>query len=375
MPVQKSKRFYYLDLLKLIATFCVCSYHFAFLGNLDYIDGVSNKILVTRLLFNINSICIPLFFMVNGSLLLNKTLKIKGFIKKSAVILLQYYFWRFLTIVLLADIKDIDLSNIGKSNLFNAVFLWSDINGIDLAHLWFIPSLLCVYFIYPFIKHAFDQLNYQRNVETLFLYSLLVLFTICFLFNDLSTISKSVPIISNINFLNIKMLNPFRSIVGALLLYFILGGLIHKNIDTLKNIKTYKLIICFIIAAFLLLGKWYIESKAENATWDGVFGGYASTPTLIMTSCIFILAAKIPNSFFEKSKSKLKMLVMVGKNTLNVYYMHWIFGYAVLMRYYPYFRTHTGVLVNAVKSIVVVMLFSFAGALLKKIPVIWKLLH
>lgn len=372
--LQETKRVYYLDLLKFIAIVCVCSYHFAFLGNLDYIDGVSKRIFATRLLFNINSICIPLFFMVNGSLLLNRELKIKKYILKCLLILFQYYFWRFITILALSRVNDIDLSIIGRSNIFNAVFLWSDIDGIDLAHLWFIPSLLCVYFVFPFIKFAFDRLDNDKYGKTLFFYLLSILFVICFIFNDLSTIGKLIPRLSNIKFSNIQNLNPFQGLVGALLFYFVLGGLLYKNRERLKKIKNYKLIIIFIFGMLLQLGKWYIESKSSNATWDGVFGGYSSTPTLMMTVSIYILVSKISNKVFEKSALILNTVKTVGENTLVVYYLHWIFGYTVLMEFYPYFRTHTGVLINLAKAVCVVILFSYIGALLKKIPIVGKLL-
>ncbi|MEG2597452.1 MAG: acyltransferase family protein, partial [Oscillospiraceae bacterium] len=138
----KKTRYYYLDILKFIAIFLVCSYHFTWAGDLSYAENMPALTVFKRGVFGIGSMCIPLFFMVNGSLLLNREMDLHKHIKNSIVLLLQYFFWRFITIVILAGYNGLTLPQVGKMNLLKAVFCYENIEGIRYNHLWFIPTLL-----------------------------------------------------------------------------------------------------------------------------------------------------------------------------------------------------------------------------------------
>ena len=69
------------------------------------------------------------------------------------------------------------------------------------------------------------------------------------------------------------------------------------------------------------------------------------------------------------SKSKIvKVIRLIGKNTLSVYFVHWIIGYTVLDYIHKiFFFEKKGLIINFVKAILVVLIISIVSELLKKL--------
>lgn len=371
----EKERYYYLDVLKAIAIFLVCSYHFTLAYKTNYSDGFTPYVLLSRFIAGINSVCIPLFFMVNGALLLNHDLQLKKHLKKSFVIFLQFIFWRTVTILIIAAFKSVNLFDLEFTDLFNALFLFGNIETIGISHFWFIPCLLCVYILFPFIKREYDYFMQGGNDYYLIIF-MIILLILCFVTYDISTLLKTSPATAGISINGIsENLNPFISLVGPMLFYFILGGLFHKKIEVLKNVKTYQLLLGFIFGAALLLLKWTVETNFIKESWDNVYEAYNSLPTLIMTSCIFILAGKVSSDAVKAKPMLKKPLEIISNNTMNVYYFHWIFGYTVLDYLVTNYISIKSIPLDYVKSIAIVVLFSLLGEVMKKIPLIKKLVH
>lgn len=370
-------RYLYLDILKLIAIVLVCGYHFnvGWAGNIEYSASISLYSVFNRFLFGLASICIPLFFMVNGALLLNSNFNLKKHYKKIVVILLQFYFWRIVTIVLLSVSGGISLMDIPWHSLFNAAFLFGEIQGVNLAHMWFIPALLCVYIIVPFIKRDYDiSEHYSAQPYTKLFVA--VLFIICFFLKDVNTLLKAIPFTNGLEItMFIDNLNPFIGLIGPMLVYFVIGGYLHKHFERVASARLYKMVICFLCGALLLLLKWFLESRAASVTWDCVYNGYASMPVMLMSVSAFVIAAKVKNEWIEKFKVLEKSVITLGENTLNVYYLHWIVGFTLLSFLSENFTLPQGVLLNSLKSITLVIFLSVIGYLMKKIPIIKKLFH
>lgn len=110
-----------MDLLKALAMILVCSYHFSIVAA-EYSENMILFTQIRRLLFGINSICMPLFFMVNGALLMNKELIIKKHMQYCGMMLAQYYIWRLITINAVAFFVQVPMIEIDKIEILNAVF-------------------------------------------------------------------------------------------------------------------------------------------------------------------------------------------------------------------------------------------------------------
>ena len=74
-------RYVYLDFIKIIAAIMVVFYHFRSTDLGSFVNG-QYVITFDRVFTNISAACVPLFFMVNGALLLNKDYSTERFIIK-----------------------------------------------------------------------------------------------------------------------------------------------------------------------------------------------------------------------------------------------------------------------------------------------------
>ncbi len=362
----KKVHFYYLDIIKIIAIICVCSYHFSIAGDINFSENLNMSVLITRFVFGINSIGVPLFFMVNGALLFNRDIDIKRHVRTMIIMLAQYYAWRLITVLVLTYSKTGGFKLLEEYNLLKIVFLFNQMPEMDLSHLWFIPTLLCIYLIIPCYNRVFCKISENEN-KYLILFSLVALYILCFACKDITIIFRKY----NIDLTPLSQLNPFQGLCGSMLFYFLLGGLLHRENVCEKTSKV--LFLMFTLGAIILLYEWYLESLAFETTWDSVFNGYQTTATILMATSVFLLAKKIPNAIVERKPLFGNVLLFFGGNTLNVYYIHWLIGYVFfghINRPLPY---NLGA--NIIKAITLVILCSLIGAIMKKIPLLRRLTH
>ncbi len=93
--VEINNRKNYLDVLKVLAMFFVVFYHsFGELIILQNNSTISQNIYY--LFCSFITICVPIFFMVNGAILLNKPLDIKKHYFKTFKTFILVYFWSFI---------------------------------------------------------------------------------------------------------------------------------------------------------------------------------------------------------------------------------------------------------------------------------------
>lgn len=101
--------------------------------------------------------------MVNGALLMNKELIIKKHMQYCGMMLAQYYIWRLITINAVAFFVEVPMIEIDKIEILNAVFFLKNIDGVSVSHMWFIPTLFCIYLFFPFYKKVFDENRSEGN--------------------------------------------------------------------------------------------------------------------------------------------------------------------------------------------------------------------
>ena len=71
------KRYGYLDILKIIAMMCVCLYHYPWIRHTGYVRPFPADVLALRYFGVFDAVCVPLFMMVNGALVLNRPFNLK----------------------------------------------------------------------------------------------------------------------------------------------------------------------------------------------------------------------------------------------------------------------------------------------------------
>ena len=187
----KNERYYGIDILKIISAFLVVFYH---LGSLDFgVSNLENYVPNTNyVMYTFTAMSIPIFFMVNGSLLLNKNYALKSIL------------WKIFKLGLL-------------------IVVWSVVKFPS----WFLKTLLILYCIYPFLKWAMEE---NRNL----LYFLVVGLII---FPDFYNLLVSIAKTMALNDMSVPSINGILVCefprIGLFTMYsiplFVLGALQKKG--------------------------------------------------------------------------------------------------------------------------------------------------
>lgn len=364
------KQYLYLNVLKTIAIIFVCIYHHSSLTNINDTNILFN---FNRYFYNIVMTCVPIFFVVNGALLLNKDLDTRKHLKKTISLFIQFYIWRIITFFTLALYHDINFSNIGKIDYLNLLLFKNPdgdvLNDISFSHFWFIFSLIGIYLIVPFIKKGYNDFIKKPSQDNYFLIFIIILSALTFLPNTLTSLSKFSPTLSRINYYSVLEFIPFSVQSSTMLMYFILGGLLHRKLTSTPLNK--KIFFFSILGGLLGLSlaycTWLNESRF-NPAFDGGFGGYATLQCFITTFSIATIIFYLTKyDIFKKGE---KFFELIGRSTLFIYYSHWIIGKIFFISFIREYQS----LVQIILIFILVILLALLAKVLEKIPVIKHLI-
>jgi len=359
----EKRRYGYLDILKIIAMLCVCLYHYPWIRHTAYVRPFGADVLLLRYFRVFDTVCVPLFMMVNGALLLNRPFHLKKHAVRCATLLLGVYVWYLLTMVLGHAWR----SGFGyvaenwRGILMSAQYLY-EYDGIGTSHLWFVQMLVAVYLLVPMIRAAFDSRDAQIQKGLLFFLGALGVFA--FLLHDISHVRAAVPVLRSLDLSGLDTVNPFRSMYGAMIVYFVLGGLLHRAHEKMLRMPLWLCTMLVLGGSVALFMEWYLVTIRTEAMYDIVYGGYNCLPTLAMTVGVFAAAAKLEERL-RLSEGRLRGLIgLIGRNTLAVYYLHWIMGLTVL----SLVQVQGGFVVNLIKAGAMVLICSLLGEGIRRIP-------
>ena len=156
-----------------------------------------------------------------------------------------------------------------------------------------------------------------------------------------------------------------------MLFYFLFGGFLYKY-NLYEKCKKNKIISCISIVLIIIgiIGLMLVKKYYANTfEWQGIYlkDGYKWFSTVLLSIGVFV--------FLQGRKYKFKylnkILSYIGKNTMGIFYLH-ILVIQLLMKIDIVQR---GTLVNTLKTIIVVFISAIITTLLKKIPVIKKLVQ
>lgn len=295
------KRFVYIDILNIIATFFVLTLHST--QAYFHSDYSSSVYLETKV---IQVICIPavlLFFMISGAMLLDyrKHESTIMFLKKRFKrVIVPFLVWSIIWYIfdifwtanpgpiphLYPSINDFIIS------LFN-----NNINNI----FWFFYAIIALYLATPIFSSIVNQ-----HKNKLFLYVIVVYFLV-----------NSVGVFFNELFgLKINMMNFNQPLLSSSYIgYFLLGYLIHNNFFS----ERFENIMMFLGggALFLALIMIYIMPRLVVTSITGAI-------TFLYSTGIFILIKRIVSNL--KFKDSLKTIfAKLASASLGVYLIHPIF--------------------------------------------------
>lgn len=275
-----------LDLIKIIACIGVVLLHTTMPGFKE--TGQWNY---SSYLYYLGTYSIPLFFMVNGYLLLGKSKITYPYIQhKIKWVLITVSSW---TVIIWLLKRDFTINPIKK-------ILASLIQEGYFFQFWFFGSLILIYLCLPILK---KYLHSKRS----YLYFLSVL-TIIGLFFELINFLLQMPV-------QIYVIQTFR--LWTWFFYYILGGFVAQfNIDNLKSIfKGWMKIVSILLLLISPIILFFIAKNIYHNLFAEYF--YDILFVKIVTLGIFLTVFTL-----DLNGDKSKWIVSLSNQTMGVFIVH-----------------------------------------------------
>ena len=241
-------------------------------------------------------LCVPLFFMISGYFLLEKSEKLSYFfIKRIKKVVIPLLVWSIIFLVWKKIVfgQDIYLYSF-YTLIIDPVFF----------HFWFMYVLIGVYLIIPILR----IFSMNANDHTKYYFVLIWFFAV----SIIPQIEKFAGLESQLDLLAIS------GFVG----YFLLGHII-RHIRITKKIFVISNIILIIGLLFTIFSTYYVSNRSGR--FNEYFYGYLS-PNIIVLSIVFFISIKfvLQGSKF-KNKFGEKIIKTVSSASLGIYFIHPIF--------------------------------------------------
>lgn len=317
-----SKRIVGLDAIKGIAMCLVVLLHYSFYTKY-YSSGLAGTAATVLCV-----VCVPLFFLVNGALLLPRRIKphhYRNVLKMILVVLV----WKVIAALFFV------FANAGHQVSFKdflSFLLGGQLGGYPAGYFWFMNALIGIYLVFPLVKQAFDSRDRKPLIA---LVAVIFGFTVCK--DTLKLLLQLLGMVTG---------HEFASLLGGLgefyifgnygytLLYFITGGFLFElifqgdgesgRINTKLGVRLSELLSkrgLLLVSALSCYILTFCIQRFQNATQGAnliVLDGYWLLPTYIGASAFFCLMA--PVRF--RATAIRRLVTTVGKNTFGIYMLH-----------------------------------------------------
>lgn len=354
----ESRRVYNYDLIKAVAIFLICLYHYGTISN-DIVHYPSYSNYFLYFISGVSSIGVPLFLLVNGAILLNRSYDLKKHLIKTGTVFLLLVFWSTVTL-LLTETNENNITPFTK--FIKTVFFFEQHRT---RHLWFLQAIIYLYLLFPFIKALYDL---KEPKYTYYLMAIAFVFTFGneVATNLINTIGYFFGIgsLKNREIYIFDYINPFYFYCSFSLVYFIMGGLLGKYIKAIPY-NAYLYWGLFLLSLLMLFGLGVIKSSGQNEIYDTVWEGYDTIMTLIMSLVVFLVCMKEPIT----SECLKDILHLIGSNTLGIYFIHVPVGFW-LTEYYKSFTFSAYMMMDFIYSLLLLLLSLAVTLLLKAIPLV-----
>ena len=318
--MQQRDREEYIDILKVIAAFFTVFYHFAYY-KLDYGIVAASSVYypnANRVFMCLAACCVPIFFMVNGSLLLCKKRTWKSMYAKALKILVLTVVWSFLEFP-----------------------------------SWFFKTLTILYILFPLFQYFYEKKRALYYAVVLLIFSfpfsynaILLLLKIRCPYLELHLLGRTV----NINNTSVTGFFTMYSI-----LYFLLGPILSK-----KVIPIGYGIAAMVTGIGLVVFECTTYTNMRGTIYDGVNAAFPTYGALLLSVGIFIAVKQV-------AKRRLRFLDPIRYQILPIYLLHMmiihLIGKAVDL-------THITLLPAIVSTILILVVCASIGSIINRIPVL-----
>lgn len=361
--VRNDARLVHIDLLKCLAIYFVLFFHGTLYINV-VTPGMSAMEVLRYLSRSILSTCVPLFFFINGYLLLSRPMDLKKHLGKILRLGGITCFWMLFLLLALQ-------SHFGEYYTWESFWAscWELRDGWN-NHLWYMGALISLYLIFPILKSAFD-----RERKSFYWVAAVMAFVVF----GCSTVDLGVTAFRllarneyNMLYNNLPvfyLFNPFTYQSGLALTYFCLGGVTWVLEPRLREIPArwrnaaaaVGLVTC---CGMLGILGWRI-SLYGGITWNHVWFGYNTVFTLGNVLCLYLLS-------LSWNRDCLPVRV-ISTNTLGIYLLHDLIHKHLCpwVTQYPEMRSFSGTVVYAAALLLITLGICLV---LKKIPLVKHLI-
>lgn len=312
---------------------------------------ISNANYLIAVLFNsMARICVPLFFMISGIVLLNEEYDKKKYFERIKKYVLILVIW---SIIYAFVNKYINFDGSIFSVLFNSLFN----ANMTSRHLWFMYAIIGIYIALPFVQNMYKNLSVE--LKNLFL----------ILWMGLSgLIVIIIPIARSITGLTINIDYPIPILNAAYYLgYFISGRILYEKYKDKKFDKR-KNILCvgvYLISILIISLSTYFISVTVDKIFDSMMW-YRSIFIIISAFAIFILI------IVNEDKIKNKNILKLSKYSFGIYLIHVIFLKIIKDNFD--LIDYNALIIIPIVSLMIYIISLVSSVILKKIPIINKIL-
>ena len=281
----ENKREYSFDILRVVSMIMVIIVHVSNVYSRSF-GIIGNKSFLISLVFNtISRISVPIFFMISGTLLVDRSFNKKKYFKRIIKYILLIIVWDIIYLI-----WEYLYLGVTYDKLYMLLF------EPYRAHLWFLYSILLLYILQPLMKLFIDKSNKVVKIILLILWL----------------------VFSTLSMINIMIANIFTifSYIG----FFIIGKYLYDYIKE-HDLRKYNilLILSIIISVAISVFLNYTSSIRYNRFYN-LFFAYR-TPFIIMSSVAFFTLV-VSN---YKKNSIPKLIDILSTVSLGVYLIHGIF--------------------------------------------------
>ena len=302
----------HIDLLKCLAMYFVLVFHGTLYDTTVYPNMSTAHVL--RFFFRtILSTCVPLFFFVNGYLLLRHPMDLRRHAGKTLRLMLLTCFWMVFLLLVLQP-------------YYGEFFSWEELMGscweLKIGwnnQLWYLCTLVCVYFFFPLLKRTLDadkaSFYWFTGIICVMLFGNLttnLVMTVVNLLRDntFALYNNNNPIFC--------LFTPFGYELGLGLSYFCLGGVVWTLEERIGRIPAKWRNGIAVVGLLVSCGVWgalgWRFSLYLKYTWDVVWNGYGTVFTLCNVLCLYLLSLNY--------RGDGKLLRLISANTLGIYLIH-----------------------------------------------------
>lgn len=213
------KRIVGYDIAKTLAMFLVVMLHYS-LYTRYYSSGIAGTLVTVMCV-----VCVPLFFAVNGALLLPRPLDEHRHYRKVLNIVIIVSIWKVLAAIFFIYVDGSQTVTIKDFCIF---LLGGNLGGYPTGYFWFMNALIAVYLILPLAKMAFDS---DRRIVLHALMAVLFGFTVGK--DTVSLVLQGLGTLTHHDFASIMNSIDEYYIFGSygyVLLYFLVGGLVGRRL-------------------------------------------------------------------------------------------------------------------------------------------------